>query len=152
MAHVTFQTALILIFKCAAILHLAGISTISALSQAELKYEKANVALKIQEHFPASYEEYSMEQFISFLMNTNIGLLSLSSTKIVADAPFRTIYSMKMGNIERQGYICSHVRMSLQLGFCHDSQVTYTWMPYFLSLFLTTYHSRPLLVPPMVLL
>lgn len=84
MAYVTLQTALILIFKHAAILCLSGSSTKLALTQAESNYWNANIALKIQEHFTASYQQYSTEQFISFLMDTNIGLLSLTSTTIIA--------------------------------------------------------------------
>ena len=70
-----------------------------ALTQAESNYHQANIASKIQEHFTASYEDYSIEQFISFLMDTNIGLSSLASIKIAADAVFRAINTMKTGNI-----------------------------------------------------
>ena len=95
----TFQIAIILIFKHAAILCLSGISAELAITQAESKYHQANIASKIQEHFTASYEEYSTEQFIGFLMNTNIGLSSLVFMKIIADAIFRVINTMKIGNL-----------------------------------------------------
>ena len=67
---------------------LSGMSAKLALTQAESNYHQANIASKIQEHFTACYEEYSTEQFIDFLMDTNIGLSSLTSVKIVADAVF----------------------------------------------------------------
>jgi hypothetical protein len=56
-----------------------------ALTQAESDYWKTNIASKIEAHFTASYEEYSIEQFIDFLMDTNIGLLSFASTKITVN-------------------------------------------------------------------
>ena len=86
--YLTFQVAIILIFKHAAILCLSGMSAKLALTQAELNYHQADIASKIQEHFTASYEEYSTKQFISFLMDTNIGFSSLASVKIIADAVF----------------------------------------------------------------
>ena len=55
--------------------------------------------LKIQKHFTTSYEEYSTEQFISFLMDTNIGLSSLASIKIIADTVFRVINTIKIENL-----------------------------------------------------
>ena len=73
--YLTFQVAIILIFKHAANLCLSGISAKLALTQAESKYHQANISSKIEEHFTASYEEYSAEQVISFLMNTNIGFV-----------------------------------------------------------------------------
>ena len=73
--YVTFQLAIILILKHAAILCLCGISAKFAITQAESQYYQANIASKIQEHFTASYEEYSTEQVIGFLMDTNIGFV-----------------------------------------------------------------------------
>ena len=99
MMSVTFQLAIILIFKHAAILTLSGISAELAVTQAESKYHQARIASKIQEHFTASYEEYSTEQFISFLMDTDIGLSSLASIKFIADAAFRVINTIKTGNL-----------------------------------------------------
>lgn len=110
MAHITFQTALILIFKCAAVLCLSGISTKLALTQAESTYWKANIAFKIQEHFTASYQQYSTEQFISFLMDTNIGLFGLASTNILVHTTFRTIYTMKILKSRcKERIFCSHL-------------------------------------------
>ena len=97
--YLTFHVAIILIFKQAAILCLSGISAGLAVTQAESSYHQANVASKIQEHFTASYDAYSTEQFISFLMNTNIGLLSLVPIKIITDTIFRVINVMKTENL-----------------------------------------------------
>ena len=75
---------------------LSGISAKLALTQAESNYHQANVASKIQEHFTASYEEYSIEEFISFLMDTNIGLSTLAFIKIMADTVFRAMNTLKI--------------------------------------------------------
>jgi glycine cleavage system regulatory protein len=86
MAHLTFEVAIILIFKHTATLCFSGVSANLALTQAELDYHKADVASKIKGHFTAPYKEYSIEQFTSFLMDTNIGLSSLASTRSTADS------------------------------------------------------------------
>ena len=57
--------------------------------EAESNFKKANVALKIQKHFTEAYEEYTMEQFISFLIDTNFGWLEFAFTIIIADIGFR---------------------------------------------------------------
>ena len=57
--------------------------------EAESNFKQANVALKIQEHFTASYQEYTKEQLIRFLTDTNFGWLEFAFTKIIADIGFR---------------------------------------------------------------
>lgn len=89
MTYLTFEVAIILIFKHAANLCLSGISAKLAITQVESDYREANIASKIEEHFTASFQEYSIEQFVSFLMNTSIGLLSLVPTLIIADTVLR---------------------------------------------------------------
>ncbi|KAN0129493.1 hypothetical protein V8E53_012675 [Lactarius tabidus] len=69
-------SSIILICKHATILCFSGSTAQLALTQAESNYQKANIASKIEEHFTLSYQEYSMEQFIGFLMNTNIADLA----------------------------------------------------------------------------
>jgi hypothetical protein len=49
---------------------------------------KPKLPQKLKKKFTASYTEYSMEQFINFLKDTNIGLSSLTSANIAADAAF----------------------------------------------------------------
>jgi len=71
MACLTFEAAIILILKHAALLCLSGSSPELALTEAESNFQQANVALKIQEHFTASYQEYTTEEFINFLIDTN---------------------------------------------------------------------------------
>lgn len=83
-AHLSFQVAIILIFKHAAILVLSGASSKSALTQVELAFQKANIMSNIQEHFTASFQEYTNEQFTSFLVNTEISLSGLTSTQVMA--------------------------------------------------------------------
>ena len=89
MTWLTFEAAIILILKHAALLCLSGSSPKLALVEAESNFKKANIALKIQEHFTASYQEYTKEQFISFLTETNFGWLEFAFTKIIADIGFR---------------------------------------------------------------
>ena len=72
--HLTFELAIILIFKHAATLCISGIPGELALTQAESDYQKANFASKIEEHFTASYQEYTIKQFVEFIMGTDIGL------------------------------------------------------------------------------
>jgi hypothetical protein len=98
MVHLLFKLAMILIFKHAAALCLSGIPVDLALTQAESDCCKAKIASKIEKKFTASYTEYSMEQFINFLKDTNIGLSSLTSANIAADAAFRTIQMMTVGD------------------------------------------------------
>ena len=86
-----FEIGIILIFKLAATLCLSGIPAELALTQAESDYQKANIDLKIEEHFPGTYQEYSAEQLIGFLMSTTIGLSSFTSIKIIADTAFRAV-------------------------------------------------------------
>lgn len=75
----TFELAIILIFKHAAALSLSGIPAKLALTQAELNYKEANIESKIGNQFSAPYSEYTVEQFLSFVLNTNIGRLYLIS-------------------------------------------------------------------------
>ncbi len=66
-------SAIILIVKHAASLSLSGLSIKVALTQVEADYWEANITSRIEEQFPASYKEYTNEQFIDFLTNTKIG-------------------------------------------------------------------------------
>jgi hypothetical protein len=45
-----------------------------ALAKAEKKYQKANIDPTIQQHLTACAAEQSEEQFVSFIMSTDIGL------------------------------------------------------------------------------
>jgi hypothetical protein len=69
----TFEVAIILILKHASSLCLSGISARRAITQAELDFQNANAGSKIEEQFTGSYEEYSAEEFVHFIVNTNIG-------------------------------------------------------------------------------
>jgi len=68
------RLAIILIFKQAALLCLSGIPGKLALTQAESDFQKANIVSKIEECFTASYQEYTIEDFVSFLVKTNIAI------------------------------------------------------------------------------
>ena len=60
-----------------------------ALTQAESDFHSANVASKIEEHFTASYSEYTIEQLVAFLMDTDIGLSIFASTQTIAYAALK---------------------------------------------------------------
>ena len=66
--------AVLLIFKHAIFLHYSN-TTESALNLAGLDYQKTDIDLKIQDFLKASSPEQSVEQFASFIMATDIGML-----------------------------------------------------------------------------
>ena len=72
--YLTFEQALVLIFKHATVLRLSNSQEL-ALTNAELDYQKANIDVAIQKHLLAYAPEHSIEQFASFIMGTDIGLL-----------------------------------------------------------------------------
>jgi hypothetical protein len=65
--------AVTLILKHATFLQ-TSMSPKSALATVEKKYRKANVDVTIQQHLTACAAEQSEEQFVSFIMSTDIGL------------------------------------------------------------------------------
>ena len=73
--------AVTLILKHATLLR-TSMSAKSALTIAELNYQKANVDVTIQQHLTACAAEQSVEQFVDFVMNTDIGLFILFVTSI----------------------------------------------------------------------
>ena len=46
----------------------------SALTNAEQNYQKANIDMTIQEHLTACAAKQSVEQFVGFIMSTDISL------------------------------------------------------------------------------
>jgi len=68
--------AVILILKHATLLHLFNLPVLSALTHADLAYQRANIDLKIQQHLRASSQPSSQEQsvqlFAGFIMATDI--------------------------------------------------------------------------------
>jgi hypothetical protein len=85
----TFEVAIILILKHVASLCLTGIPVRTAIAQAEADFQNANMASRIEEHFTGSYEEYTNAQFVQFIVDTNIGLSSFTSTHIIAYLAFK---------------------------------------------------------------
>ena len=77
--------AVILILKHATILRLSdlNVSLKSALILAELDYQEANVDLKVQQHLLESAQEQAqVEQFVAFIMATDISLFILASASV----------------------------------------------------------------------
>ena len=81
--HLTFVEAVILILKHATSLWLSNESE-SALTLAELDYQKANIDLKIQEYLKASSPKHSVEEFAHFIMATEIGMLIIAFVIIIS--------------------------------------------------------------------
>ena len=59
----------------------------SALTNAELDYQKANIDAAIQQHIEASAPEHSIEQFVGFIMGTDICLFILPSITSISYHP-----------------------------------------------------------------
>jgi hypothetical protein len=69
----TLVKAVTLILKQATLLSIS-ISPKLALANAEQDYQRANIDLTIQQHLTACTSEQSVEQFVGFIMSTDIGL------------------------------------------------------------------------------
>jgi hypothetical protein len=69
--YLTLVKAVTLILKHATFLQIS-ISSKSALISTELNYQKANVDVTIQQHLTACGSEQSVEQFVGFIMSTDI--------------------------------------------------------------------------------
>ena len=82
--------AVILILKHATFLWLSN-EPESALTLAELDYQKANIDLKIQEYLKVSSPEHSVEEFAHFIMDTEIGMLIIAFMIIISDQTFSII-------------------------------------------------------------
>jgi hypothetical protein len=82
-ALLTFEVAIILILKHAAIF-LYKQSTWQPnipIHHIESKFQEANIMSKIQEHFTVSNTEYTIDQMVEFLMDTDIGMSILPSLR-----------------------------------------------------------------------
>ena len=66
--------AILLLFKHTMFLRLSN-TTKSALNIAGLDYQKSDIDLKIQDYLKASSQEHTVEDFASFIMATDIGML-----------------------------------------------------------------------------
>ena len=81
-ALLTFEVAIILIFKHAAVSRNPGSRDfIQLLSRAQSSFQKANIMSKIRGHFTASSNEYTIDQMVDFLMDTDIGMSILPSLR-----------------------------------------------------------------------
>jgi hypothetical protein len=73
--YLTLVKAVTLILKHATFLQ-TSMPAKSALTIADQKYQKANIDVTIQQHLTACAAEQSEEQFVSFIMSTDIGLFT----------------------------------------------------------------------------
>ena len=69
--------AVTLILKHATLLRTLSLPE-EALANVDLKYQKANIDESILQYLMACASELSLEQFVSFIMSTDIGLFILS--------------------------------------------------------------------------
>ena len=91
--------AVILILKHATFLRLSNLSPESALTHVELVYRHMNMDLKIQQHLTAS-QEHSVDQFVSFIMSTEIGLSVPTSVRIISHQAFSAISIYLLSGVE----------------------------------------------------
>jgi hypothetical protein len=71
--YLTLVKAVTLIFKHATLSRIS-MSPKSALTNTDQKYQKANIDVAIQQHLTGCGAEQSVEQFVGFIMSTDIGL------------------------------------------------------------------------------
>jgi len=69
------MTAIIIILMRVTTLGLSPRLVKSALDRAESDYKKLNIGLKIAQHFTAPPQEYSVQNFVDFIMGVSICLL-----------------------------------------------------------------------------
>jgi len=69
--HLHLLLAVTLILKHATFLRVSLLPK-SALTNAELNYQRANIDVTIEQHLKACASEQSVEQFVHFIMNTDI--------------------------------------------------------------------------------
>jgi hypothetical protein len=70
-----FSPAIIMILKHATALFASGSLLESALAQAESDYQKSNIGLQVAQYFTAAPQEYSLQQFVDFIMGAHVGVL-----------------------------------------------------------------------------
>lgn len=83
-ASLIFVKAVILILKHATLLQLST-PWRSALTQSESDYQEANIDWNIQQYFMVHSSEHSIEEFVAFIMATDIGSFILASASLVSD-------------------------------------------------------------------
>jgi hypothetical protein len=62
--------------KHATTLRASGFSSDSALAQADLDYQKLNIGSQVASHFTAPFEQYSVQEFIDFIMDAQVCFLT----------------------------------------------------------------------------
>ena len=82
--YLTFEKAVTLILKHATFLRFSHSQGLALLTHAELDYQKANIDEAIQQHLMAHGPEYTVEQFASFIMGTDIGLFIFPSVTSIS--------------------------------------------------------------------
>jgi hypothetical protein len=85
--YLTFEKAVTLIFKHATFLLVSNLPE-SALTLADLDYQKANINVTIQQHLITHGSEHSVEKFVGFIMSTDIGLCILPFVIFISYHPF----------------------------------------------------------------
>jgi hypothetical protein len=85
--YLTFEKAVTFLLKHATFLRLSHLP-LSALTYAELDYQKANIDVTIQQHLITHGQEHSVEQFAGFIMSIDIGLCILPFVTSISYHPF----------------------------------------------------------------
>jgi hypothetical protein len=90
--YLIFVEAVILILKHATFLQLSESYT-SALTHAELDYQKANIDLNVHQVL-ASSSEHSVKKFVEFIMATDIGSVIVAPVIIISHQAFTSAISV----------------------------------------------------------
>ena len=131
--YLTFLEAALLILKHATVLRLSNTQK-SALSQANLYYNKVKIDLTIQKHLLAYSSEDSVEQFVGFIMATEIGVFILLPVTIISHQAFSTISVFSQSQcIEKN--ISSNCFVSSSCAYILTSFLLLPYHPTYLSLY-----------------
>jgi hypothetical protein len=70
-----FTAAIITVVKHATILRASGLLPRAALAQAESDYKKSNIGSKAASYFTGPLQQYSIQQFVDFIIGADVCLL-----------------------------------------------------------------------------
>ena len=110
--YLTFEKAVTLILKHATFLRNSN-GPQSALTYAELDYQKANIDVTIQQHLITHGPEHSVEQFAGFIMSTDIGLCILPFLTFISYHPFSSSTTW-LKNLEPKSHEASFLYWELK--------------------------------------
>ena len=118
--YLTSVKAVLIILKHATLLRLSNLPSESALTQAELEYQEADIDSKICEQLRVSSQVQSIELFADFIMATDIGW-SLKSLTILSHQAFSLISVF--------GWITCACKWCCLNSFCYNLDSVFPFQP-----------------------